>query len=309
MGIVRSLFLAGSQSQWLKERAPRYSFVRRAVSRFMPGETVQEALDAALAMRNLSVGTIFTYLGENVTDASEADGVTKHYLGVIDRLRERGLETALSVKLTQLGLDLNKDLCYENLDRIITYAGGQRPVWIDMESSSYVDATLDLYRRARTSSPHVGVCLQAYLYRTASDLSSLMPLDPMIRLVKGAYNEPPERAFPRKQEVDENYFSLAARLLDRKTSSGGVRAAIATHDCKLIERLLAYATSHQLPKGSFEFEMLYGIQRTQQLRLAREGWKSVVLIAYGTQWFSWYMRRLAERPANAWFVARSLVSN
>lgn len=308
MGVMRSLLLAGSQSKWLRDHATRHSFVRRAVSRFMPGETLNEALAAASSLRDISIGTVFTYLGENIAEVSEADEVTRHYLEGLNRIRESGLRAELSVKLTQLGLDLDQELCYQNLERVIERAGEQSVVWIDMEAAPYVDATLEIYRRSRAAHANVGICLQAYLYRTAADLASLLPLGPAIRLVKGAYREPPDIAFPKKRDVDENYFSLATRLLSREAQELGVRAAIATHDRKLIRRLLQYAISNGLSKGSFEFQMLYGIQRAEQLRLAREGWRCGVLISYGKYWFPWYMRRLAERPANVWFVVRGLLS-
>ncbi|MGH9378934.1 MAG: proline dehydrogenase family protein [Terriglobia bacterium] len=299
--------MAGSQSKWLQERATRYSFVRRAVSRFMPGETVNEALEAAGTLRNASLGAVLTCLGENVTSPEEAEAVTAHYLDVLVRTRERKLTAELSVKLTQLGLDFDQELCYRNLARIAGAAVGSA-VWIDMESTRYVDATLELYRRSRLSYPNTGVCLQAYLYRTAADLESLLPLGPAIRLVKGAYKEPADRAFPHKHDVDENFFALATRLLSPEARAARVRAAIATHDLRLIQRLIQYTSAQGLPKDCLEFHMLYGIQRAEQLRLAREGWRSMVLIAYGKYWFPWYMRRLAERPANAWFVLRSLLS-
>ncbi len=308
MSIMRSFFLACSQSAWMRERATRYGFVRRAVSRFMPGETAQDALSAAQQLQKVSIGCVFTRLGENITDRAEANEVAEHYLGVLDRIRELGLAGEVSVKLTQLGLDLSPDLAFENLVRIIQHAGTAGVVWIDMEASNYVDVTLDLFRRARTQYANTGICVQAYLYRTAKDLESLIPMGSAVRLVKGAYQESSAVAFLRKSDVDENYFKLAQQLLSDQARSSGVRAAFATHDVKLIRRIVGYAESERLGKSSFEFQMLYGIQREEQLRLARQGWKSIVLIAYGSFWFPWYMRRLAERPANVFFVLRNLLS-
>jgi len=308
MAIMRSFFLACSQSAWMRERATHYRFVRRAVSRFMPGETAQDALSAAQQLQKLSIATVFTRLGENITDRSEANAVTEHYLQVLDRIRELGLAAEVSVKLTQLGLDLSPEIAFENLVRIIQHADGASIVWIDMEASNYVDVTLDLYRRARSQYPNTGICLQAYLYRTAKDIESLMAPGFAIRLVKGAYMEAPGVAFPRKSDVDENYFKLARQLLSDPARSLGIRTAFATHDINLIRRIIGYAESEKLSTSSFEFQMLYGIQREEQLRLAREGWKSIVLIAYGSYWFPWYMRRLAERPANVFFVLRNLLS-
>lgn len=307
MGLMRSFFLAGSRSRWLREHAARHRFMRRAVSRFMPGETVNDAADAAVALQKVSIRTVFTCLGENVARAEEAEAATAHYLEALSLVRERKLGAEVSVKLTQLGLDCDRELCYRNLARIAGVAG-DGVLWIDMEASSYVDATLELYRRSRMEGLRTGVCLQAYLRRTEADLNSLLPLEPAIRLVKGAYNEPPNRAFPSKREVDESYFALATRLLIPAARPARVRAAFATHDLRLIQRLIRYAEEQSLPKDSFEFQMLYGIQRREQIRLAQEGWRTAVLISYGTYWFPWYMRRLAERPANAWFVLRSLIS-
>jgi proline dehydrogenase len=306
MGIMRSFFLACSQSTWMRERATRYPFVRRAVSKFMPGETAEAALSAAQALQRVSIATVFTHLGENIKDPAEAERVSNHYIEMLGRIRETGLDAEVSVKLTQLGLDLGSEICQRNLHRIIRYAGPGSVVWIDMEASNYVDATLDLYRRALAEFSNVGVCVQAYLYRTQKDLESLIPLGGAIRLVKGAYQEPPQVAFPRKADVDDNYFALTRKLLGREARARGLRAALATHDVALIRRIIDWAQSEGLDKSSFEFQMLYGIQRPAQLRLAGEGWKSIVLIAYGNYWFPWYMRRLAERPANVLFVLRSL---
>lgn len=306
MSLMRSMLLAGSQSPWMRRQAPKYAFIRRGVSRFMPGEEVEDALNAARGLRDQGIGTVLTHLGENVADRSEANAVAQHYLHVLDLIAEQRMPTEISVKPTQLGLDLGLDICYANLEKIITYPKGNGMLWIDMEASDYVDRTLELYRRARTAHPNVGLCLQSYLYRTAADLEALMPLGPHIRLVKGAYKEPPDRAFPAKKDVDENFFSLTKRLLSEEARRLGVRAAIATHDQALIQRTIELGTALGLPKSSLEFQMLYGIQRAEQLRLAREGYRSIVLISYGAYWFPWFMRRLAERPANVFFVVKNL---
>ena len=309
MGISRSILLAAAQSKWLRERATRYKFVRRTVSRFMPGEELDDAVAAARDFQSHSMATLFTRLGENVTRPDEVEKVAQHYLAVLDRIQALQLPTEISVKLTQLGLDLDSDTCYANLQKLIERACATSTVWIDMEASPYVDATLKLYRRARTAYPNVGVCLQAYLYRTADDLAELMPLGPAIRLVKGAYREPASIAFRRKKDVDENFFALTKTLLGEEARRAGLRAAIATHDVSLIRRIQELTASMGLAKESFEFEMLYGIQRAQQFRLAREGWRSTVLIAYGSYWFPWFMRRLAERPANVGFFLRNLFAD
>ena len=303
---MRSILLAASQNQWLRHRAVNYSFVRRTVSRFMPGEKLDDALDAAEALRSKKIGSVFTHLGENIKDRAEAQQVAEHYLEVLKRIREKGLQAEISVKLTQLGLDLSPDLCFEHLNAIIGRAEKDSTVWVDMEASDYVDATLDLYRRALTAHPNVGICLQAYLHRTKDDLANLLPLRPSIRLVKGAYNEPPEIAFPRKQDVDENYFELGARILRAKKENRCMRAAFGTHDVALIRRLADCASAVGFAKREFEVQMLYGIQRAEQERLASEGCTSIVLVAYGSYWYPWFVRRLAERPANLWFMVRNV---
>jgi proline dehydrogenase len=306
MSVTRSLLLAASQNRWLRDHATHYRFVKSTVSRFMPGETLEEALAAAQTLRAKRIGAVFTHLGENIKDREEAGQVTEHYLEVLDRIRQSGLHAEISVKLTQLGLDLSADLCFENLRAIIARAPKDSVVWVDMEASNYVEMTLDLYRRALGEYPNVGICLQAYLYRTKEDVTKLLPLRPSIRLVKGAYNEPREIAFPLKKEVDENYFELAKLMLQAKKENRCVRAAFGTHDVVLIRRLSDFAAEEKLAKADLEVQMLYGIQRAEQERLANEGCTSIVLVAYGSYWYPWFVRRLAERPANLWFMVRNV---
>jgi proline dehydrogenase len=297
-----------STNAWLRERATRTAFVRRSVSTFMPGERLEDAMAAAAAQQARGVATIFTKLGENVTSAAEAEEVTRHYLEVLDRIQSAGLNAQVSVKPTQLGLDLDNALCFANLERLIERADARdNLVWIDMESSPYVDPTLDLFRRARARSSRVGIALQAYLYRTAKDVEALVPLGSAIRLVKGAYLEPASVAYPKKTDVDENFYKLACRLLAEDAQRAGGLLHIATHDPRLADRLAAFIDEHRVPKTAYEYAMLYGIQRPLQQRLVAAGRPLRVLIAYGEYWFPWYMRRLAERPANVWFVVKNLL--
>jgi len=307
--MMRRLLLAGSTNAWLRERATKAAFVRKSVSRFMPGERAEDALRAAGELRPLGITTILTRLGENVTNAGETEEVTQHYLDVFDRVAAAGLDAHVSVKPTQLGLDLDRGLCERNLDRLMARAEERDNfLWIDMESSPYVDPTLDLFRRTRKLSPRIGVAIQAYLHRTEKDVESLVPLGSAIRMVKGAYLEPPDVAFPKKSDVDENFYRLCVRLLAPDARTPGSLLHVATHDGALADRLSAYIAEHDVPASAFEFAMLYGIQRQQQLRLARAGQRLRVLISYGEYWFPWYMRRLAERPANVLFVARNMFS-
>ena len=305
MSLLKSFFLSASESRWLRERAVRYPFVRRAVSRFMPGETADDALSAA---RALGVGTVLTRLGENLVSASEAEGVARHYLDLLDRVHAERLDVEISVKLTQLGLDFSREACEAHLHALAESARSQNNwVWVDMESTAYTDVTLEIYRRLRARFPNTGVCVQSYLYRTSADVESLIALGSGIRLVKGAYREPPDKAYPKKADVDASYFRLAERLLSAEAREKRVRAIFGTHDPDLIRRIEGLARSGGLAPKELEFQMLYGIGRSEQVRLAAAGYRFRVLISYGEAWFAWYMRRLAERPANVLFVLRSLV--
>lgn len=311
MNLLRSALLTASESTWLRKHAPRYGFIRRSVERFLPGESLDDALAAAGRLGESGIETLLTHLGENVAERAEAEQVTADYLQVLDRIQTAKIPSDISVKLTQLGLDLDSELCYSNLEKLIRHSQENwqgRIVWVDMEHSPYVDATLELYRRARSKYANAGVCVQAYLYRTEKDLDSLIAMGAAVRLVKGAYNEPSEIAYARKSDVDESYFHLAQRLLSPEARSAGVRSAIATHDLKLIARISEWAAAQGIPKNQVEFAMLYGIQRNAQLRLANEGYRVSVLVSYGAFWFPWFMRRLAERPANMLFLARNVFS-
>ena len=309
MSLMRNVLLAGSTNPWLRDRATKTAFVRRSVSRFMPGEQIDDALRAAAELKPQGITTILTKLGENLTGVEEAEQVTLHYLDVLDRIEASGLDAQISIKPTQLGLDLDRGLCERNLDRVIERADALNHfVWIDMESSPYVDPTMALYRRARGRTARVGIALQAYLYRTEKDVESLVPLGAAIRIVKGAYLEPPDVAFPKKSDVDANYFKLCTRLLAPDARKPGALLHIATHDIPLADRLAAHIAQHAVPPSAYEFAMLYGIQRGLQQKLAKQGEPLRVLIAYGEYWFPWYMRRLAERPANVWFVVKNIFS-
>ena len=306
MGIGRTFFLWASRNASLRERLPRYQFVQKSVSRFMPGVTSEDALKAAEDLRPLNISTVLTHLGENVTTEMETFEVKNHYLELLHKIGERGLDAHISVKLTELGLDQSTDLCYQNLKELC-FVASQRDnfLWIDMEGSKYTTVTLDLYAKIHNEFQNTGVCVQSYLYRTAQDLEKLFPIQPAIRLVKGAYAEPPEIAFAEKSENDENYFKLAQSLLLRVREKQ-VRIGLGTHDQKLIGRILELANTMNVPRDSFEIQMLYGIRRKDQLRLAKDGCKLRVLISYGSYWFPWYMRRLAERPANVLFAMKNI---
>jgi proline dehydrogenase len=308
MSVMRKVLLAMSTSTFLREQATKRAFVRRSVSAFMPGEKLEDALAAAATLKPQRINTILTRLGEGVTRLDEAERVTQHYLDALDKVRDAGLDAQISVKPTQLGLDLDAEQCQRNLDRICEKAERVQnvPVWIDMENSPYVDPTLKLFRKSKERYKGVGIAIQAYLYRTAKDIESLIPLGPAVRIVKGAYLEPADVAYPKKSDVDENFYTLCCRLMADDAQKSGTLLHIATHDVALSDRLLAFIDQNKVPSSAYEFAMLYGIQRAQQQRLAQGGRRIRVLISYGEYWYPWYMRRLAERPANVTFVLKNL---
>src|SRR5215467_2096920 len=214
----------------------------------MPGERLEDAMAAAANQQRAGIGTIFTKLGENLTRPEAAEDVTQHYLDVLDKVAAQKPNAEVSVKPTQLGLDLDKELCYRNLQRLVDRAAERDNfVWIDMESSPYVDPTLDLFRRTRARSPLIGIALQAYLYRTEKDIESLIPLGAAIRIVKGAYLEPPSVAYPKKPDVDENFYKLCCRLVADDAQKAGGLLHIATHDPVLVDRLASFIDQHKVP--------------------------------------------------------------
>jgi proline dehydrogenase len=307
---MRSLLLAGSRNAWLQRQATRRRFVKQAVRRFMPGETLEEAIVAAREQNQIGISVTLTHLGENLTDRSEADSVLNHYLGVLDRIQGSSVIGEVSVKPTQLGLDIDPALCLAHTRTLAEAARvhGSR-LWIDMEGTDYVDRTLQLYRDVRATHSNLGLCLQSYLRRSRADLEALLPLGPAIRIVKGAYAEPASLAFPDKKEVDDNFHWMAERLWSADARQHGAWATLGTHDLALIQRLEATATRMGVGARDYEYAMLFGIRTAEQKRLTQAGRNVRVLISYGEHWFPWYMRRLAERPANLLFVARTMFTH
>jgi proline dehydrogenase len=306
MSLARTLLLRASRSEWLENQFKKYEFTRGAVRKFLPGEDLGAALDTATALAAEDLGSLITNLGERVTTKGEAAAVREHYLGALDAIKARSLPTHLSVKLTHLGLEAGRDACAANVTRLVAHAAAVGSfVWIDMEESHYVDATLGIFREIRASHPNVGLCLQAYLHRTPMDIETLLSLQPSIRLVKGAYREPAARALAHRHDIDAAYLSMGRRLLDQAARSHGL-PVFGTHDTRLLEALRMHANGRRLSPGAYEIHMLYGIATATQHALASGGATVRTLISYGTNWFPWYMRRLAERPANMWFVVRNV---
>jgi proline dehydrogenase len=274
----------------------------------MPGEDVESALAAAERYRAQGRGTLFTRLGENLSTLDEADAEAEHYLGLIDAMRERGIDGEASLKLTHIGFDLDVERTFSHMERLCERAAGAgQTVWIDMEGSSYAEDTVDFYARLVAKHENAGLCIQSYLRRTPADLQRLLPLKPRIRLVKGAYAEPVSVAFQSRHDVDTAYLALTVEMLDAIKAGRPVRIGLGTHDVRLIEQAATHAEALGLGRAAFEVQMLYGIREKEQRRLVAEGYKVRTLISYGEAWYPWYVRRLAERPANVLFVLRQMV--
>jgi proline dehydrogenase len=302
MNPLREGLLWASENATLREHLPRLRAVRKTVDRFMPGETADQALGAAQRLAEDGVPVTFTLLGENVDDASQATAAAGEYLRLLDRIDESGLDAEVSVKITQLGFDVDPDATMHHLERLAARSDVMgRAVWIDMESTTYVDGTIELYRSLLAHHPSAGLCLQAYLHRTWDDVQALASLGPSIRLVKGAYREPKERAFQDKRLIEESFFRLACHLV-----TSARRLALGTHDTDLIARIASAVEGGGHDR--FEVAMLYGIRADDQRRLAAQGYTVRTLIAYGPYWYPWFMRRVAEKPvANSLLAVRNLI--
>ena len=308
MPLMRNFFLSLSRSERMRQVASRFGPIRAMVRRFVAGETQEDALEAVAVLNRDGLLATLDHLGENVTSEHEARDATTEILELLEGIAADDLRSGVSVKLTQLGLDLAPALAAENLERIVARAAeAGRFVRIDMESLDYVQPTLDLFGGLWPRYKNVGVVIQSYLYRSADDVARLIQMGASVRLVKGAYDEPPEVAFPEKADTDANYIHLMEQLFGDEAQARGVFPAIATHD----ERLIAWAEEHtrqrHISPERFEFQMLYGIRPGLQRRLAAEGYRVRAYVPYGREWFPYFMRRLAERPANVLFLVRNLL--
>ena len=307
MGIARQALLWASRQAWIGEQFRKRSFAKRATARFIPGESIESALGAAHTFSQNSLTSIVSNLGENVTTAAEVEAVKEHYVDVLGRIGHAQIPCQISLKPTHLGLDLGEKMCSGHLSSLLAKATESGSfVWIDMESSVYVDRTLDLFEEARKTNENVGICIQSCLYRSADDLERLIACKAAVRLVKGAYSEPEDVGMKRKPDVDSSFLQLGNKMLEAAASGDGGLPVFGTHDMRLLNLLFEKAAEQHLDKRAFEIQMLYGIARDEQRTLAAAGHEMRVLICYGSAWFPWYMRRLAERPANVWFVLRSV---
>ncbi len=300
--MFRNLLLYLSEHQGAKNFVLSSHVARQLSQRFVAGEKLADALAAAAELNRAGMTATLDRLGENVHTEAEARAAAAAYLGILDRIQQARVNSNVSIKLTQLGLDLDSNLCQSSVAAIAQRAESQGNfVRIDMEGSAHTERTLRLFREVRDDSRAVGIVIQAYLYRSEADVRDLLRMGARIRLCKGAYKEPKEIAFPRKRQVNENYIKLMKMLLN-----SGLYHAVATHDPRMIEATINYAAQQKISKDAFEFQMLYGIRRDLQRQLVREGYRVRIYIPYGTEWFPYFMRRLAERPANLFFVLKNI---
>ena len=302
--VTRSALIYLSRQEWLKEFATQFGLFRKLTTRFIAGENIDEAVAAIRDLNALGCTASFDHLNESVGSIAETEAEVREYLDVLARIAETGIDSNVSIKLTQFGLEIDPELAYRNARRIVEDAARRGNfVRVDMEGSKVTQATIDVFKRLRAEFGlnDVGIVLQSYLYRTMDYARELLKIPARIRICKGAYNEPPAVAYPDKKDVDDNYVRVMKLLLQ-----SGIYHGIATHDPKMIDATIDFARREGIGKEAFEFQMLYGIRRDLQVQLARDGYRMRVYVPYGKHWYPYFMRRLAERPANIWFVMKNL---
>lgn len=303
--LTRSALIYLSQKEGLKDFAARFRLFKKLTTRFVAGETIAEAVAAIREINREGCSASFDHLNESVANAAEAEGEVREYLRILDQIDQTGINSNVSIKLTQFGLQLDPELAYRNARTVVAEAARRGHfVRVDMESSAVTQVTIDIFKRLRAEFGlnDVGIVLQSYLRRTYDDAVDLLKIPARIRICKGAYMEPPEVAFPDKQDTDKNYLRVMELLL-----KSGIYHGVATHDPKMIEGTLRFVKQEKIPRETFEFQMLYGVRRDLQRQLARDGFNMRVYVPYGKHWYPYFMRRLAERPANIWFVLKNLL--
>ena len=311
--MLRSILIYFSKAAWAQRIVTHWKIARFVASRFVSGETIADAIRAIRDLNALNINATLDHLGENTSTSAEAESATEEIIEVIKQIDKSGVRSNVSIKLTQLGLTLDEELASRNLEKIVACATKYRNfVRIDMEDTPYTDVTIGLFRKLRQKGyDNVGLVLQSYLYRTEEDLRKLLAEGARFRLVKGAYKEPPDLAFPKKADSNANFDLLTRMMIDASLSAGSPGnskdgrlppiPALGSHDEKRIAFAKQYGEKVGLPRRAIEFQMLYGIRRDLQIRLVKEGYPVRVYVPYGTHWYPYFMRRLAERPANLWF--------
>ncbi len=300
--ISRTALLYLSQQHGLKNIFSKVPGFKQVTRRFIAGENIEAAIVTIKELNKIGITATFDHLGESTASKAEADADVREYIRLLGRIQETGVDSNVSVKLTQLGLDIDEAYCLQNTRRIVAEAHGRGSfVRIDMEDSTKTDATLRIFKQMFDEFGNVGIVLQAYLYRTEKDVDDVLAMGARIRLCKGAYQEPPEVAFPEKADVDDNYVKLMQKLL-----KSGIYHGIATHDMRMIRATQEFAAAENIGQDQYEFQMLYGVRRDLMTQLAQEGYRMRTYVPYGEFWYPYFMRRLAERPANVWFVVKNL---
>ena len=303
--LTRSALIYLSRQEGLKEFAAHFRLFKKLTTRFVAGETIDDAVSAIRELNAEGCTASFDHLNESVSSPAEAEAEVKEYLEVLARIDQTGIKSNVSIKLSQFGLELDPELAYKNA-RVVVADAARRGnfVRVDMEASTVTQLTIDIFKRLRAEFGlnDVGIVLQSYLRRTYDDAKELVKLPARIRICKGAYNEPPEVAFPDKKDTDENYIRVMQLLL-----SSGIYHGIATHDPKMIDATIEFSQREGISKEAFEFQMLYGVRRDLQRQFAKDGYNMRVYVPYGKHWYPYFMRRLAERPANIWFVLKNLL--
>jgi proline dehydrogenase len=301
--MLKDTLLYMAQNERLRDFVVQNRMTRSVARRFVAGETLDDAAQATRVLNKRGIQAALDLLGENVSDEREAKTSTQNYLTAIEKVKQTGIGANISIKLTALGLDISQELCEENLVAILEQAGTYGIfVCIDMEGSAYTQQTVDITLRVHQRFEHVGTVIQSYLYRSRKDVEQLVASGVRVRLVKGAYKEPHTVAFQTKADVDRNYIQLMMLLLAR-----GNFPAIATHDEAIVEAVRTFARDHGIGRTAFEYQMLYGIRRDLQDRLVQQGYNMRVYVPYGSQWYPYLMRRMAERPSNLMFVVSNAI--
>jgi proline dehydrogenase len=322
VNMLRSLLIYLSKADWARQMISKWNFARRTASRFVSGERLEDAIQAIKVLNQKGINATLDHLGEHTNTSEAARNATQSIIEMVDGIEQGGVRSNISIKLTQIGLAVDQDLCLDNLRQILVYARQKNIfVRIDMEDSPWVDTTLGIYRQMRDQEglDNCGVVIQAYLFRSEQDARKLAQDGSRIRLCKGAYKEPADVAFPQKSDVDANYDHLARILIDGAKNCGEIELSadgrvppipvIASHDPARLEFARSYAEKVGLPKKALEFQMLYGIRRELQEQISASGYPVRVYVPYGTEWYPYYMRRLAERPANVWFFISNYFRN
>ena len=302
--ITRSALIWLSRQEGLKDFATRFALFKKLTTRFVAGETIDEVIPFIRELNSENATASFDHLNESVGSEAEAEQEVNEYLNILAKIDEQKIRSNVSIKLTQFGLGIDPELAYQNARRVVVEAERRGNfVRVDMEDSAVTQVTIDIFKRLRAEFGlnTVGIVLQSYLHRTLKDAEELVKLPARIRICKGAYNEPPEVAFPEKKDVDANYVKVMQLLL-----SSDIYHGIATHDPKMVEATIDFVRREGIGKEKFEFQMLYGIRRDLQHQLTRDGYNVRIYVPYGKHWYPYFMRRLAERPANIWFVLKNL---